>query len=274
MQLQFVPDFVVIEANELVPMMAEPIRNGRALEALLALKRLSEKQGFKLFVMDDSVLGGRGRDGLLPRSREFQEFLRTLNDAGIETLEPLSELIQSHLDIAPWGNLPHRENFHHGSPQAIDRTADQLASLLAPRLAARFDAVGSRTDRTPLTREALGMDAGLRSAVLKRGAEDLRNSPRIPVDVTRVRLSGAELEVLVDVGKLEARNLAIPASAAGLRSVVRTFVLEDVRGRVADELLVTFVRFASYDEYGRGNLGDWESVYEARLTKADLGLLD
>jgi hypothetical protein len=224
-------------------------------------------------VIDHTGLAAQRRDGLLPRSESIQRFFRKLGETGIPVIEPTPLLLPAHLDISPWGNPPHREAQHHGSPQAIDRTADVTAALLAPRLASRFDQVGARQERVRLQRSEISPSKRLFELVTSTNPMAVMMSPRIPDAVAQVQLAETRLEVLIDLDKLEARNANITASAIGLRSTVRTFVLEDMRGRLIDELRVRFVRFSNYDEYGRGSLEDAEVAYEALLNIHSLELL-
>ncbi len=270
MRLSFIPDFVLIDSNEIFVGMIKFIENGKSLTGLAALSRLASEYDFELIVVDNSGLGGSRRDGLLPRSEVYRDFIDDLRNAGIRTLEPTSSLLPSHLHVAPWGNLPYRPGHHHGSPQAIEETAKKLAQQLAPLLARRFREHPPAAERLRMpTDQVLG--GGLVSTIPRARRGAIKRQPRIPAALAQVRLEDNELQILIDVGRLEKRNSKIAANEAGVLSAIRTFVLEDARGRMADALHVRFVRFANYDEYGRGTLQDAETLFEVKAS-AEEGL--
>jgi hypothetical protein len=263
---QFIPDFVLIDSNEIVPLMRSPMISGDALRKIAVLARLAREQDFALVIVDNSGLGAQLRDGLLPRSSALQSFYAELQQGGIALLEPNSQLTRALLEVSPWGNPPHKNFQHHGSPQAIDRTAEQLASMLAPRLAAHFEQQGQRTGRTRLVQRR-GREGGLQALLAARGRKQLARAPILPPHVAQVQLRDDRLEALVDLGRIEKLGIDVPASLDGVRSVARSFVLEDVRGQLVDELHVRFVRFSNYDEYGQGTLEGAEPVFEFTLDR-------
>ena len=266
MRYQLVPDFVLIDANELGAHMKNPIRSGKATHKIGELARMAREHGFALIVVDSSGLGAQLRDGLLPRSPLLQSFFEELRRAGLTVAEPNSQLLPAHLEVTPWGNPPHGHHQHHGSPQAIDRTGEQLAAMLAPRLSAHFDRHGQRAERSPAILPLRGK-GGLRSLLGGRGRRILAQSSPLPTQVAEVELRNDRLEALVDLGRIEKLGLDVPASLRGVRSVARSYVLEDVRGQLVDQLHVRFVRFSNYDEYGRGTLVGAEPVFEFTLNR-------
>jgi hypothetical protein len=101
----------------------------------------------------------------------------------------------------------------------------------------------------------------------------LTRAPILPSRVVQVELRNDRLETLVDLGRIESLGIDVPPSIHGVRSVARTFILEDVRGQLVDELHVRFVRFSNYDEYGRGTLEGAEPVFEFTLNRDTIDAL-
>ncbi len=266
----FVPDFVLIDANQLTKEMSAELASGEALGSLTQISQIASERDVEVIVIDTSTLGARGRDGVLPRAPVFQAFFAELRRAGLGTVDPTPMLVSAHLEVSPWGNIPHRENQHHGSPQAIDATAQHIAALLAPRLAQHFDEFGQRTRRAPKALDSRGR-RDLQHALASRLSEPRETPLLIPNRAAHVMLRERTLDVLVDVGRVDELGLDLPGSSRGVASVIHTYVMNDVRGQIADELRVRFVRFKSYDEYGLGALDGAEVLFEVELDTETIG---
>jgi hypothetical protein len=125
------PDVVLIELHELE---FEAGSLAGAREQLDRLRELADQHDALVVLFDDTALASMGRDGLRASSPAMHELLDLARGYGFWVLEPSDRLLRELIDDSPWGNQPYAKGQIHGAPWAIDRSAELLGSLMAPRL--------------------------------------------------------------------------------------------------------------------------------------------
>ncbi|MFV8749788.1 hypothetical protein ACNOYE_04505 [Nannocystaceae bacterium ST9] len=127
-------DVVLIELHQLEAEFEAP--GGEALvEAQLdRLRALVEPHDALIVLFDDTAMASLGRDGLRASSPTMHAVIEQARAQGLWVLEPSDRLLRELLVDSPWGNQPWALGQIHGAPWAIDRTAELLTSMMAPRL--------------------------------------------------------------------------------------------------------------------------------------------
>lgn len=127
-------DVILIELHELEPELEGEGGLEHARAQLDRLEAQAAAHDALLVLFDDSALASPGRDGLRASSPAMHELLGLARERGIWLLEPSDRLLRDLINDSPWGNQPYGVGQIHGAPWAIDRTAELLASIMAPRL--------------------------------------------------------------------------------------------------------------------------------------------
>jgi hypothetical protein len=127
-------DVILIELHELEPELAQAGGLEYAQAQLDRLRALADESDALVVLFDDTALASPGRDGLRASSPAMHELLELARAQGFWLLEPSDRLLRELINDSPWGNQPWASGQIHGAPWAIDRTAELLASSMAPRL--------------------------------------------------------------------------------------------------------------------------------------------
>jgi hypothetical protein len=127
-------DVILIELHELEAELESGDGLAHARTQLDRLHALADQHDALVVLFDDTALASPGRDGLRASSTAMHELLELGESYGFWRLEPSDRLLRELIDDSPWGNQPWGVGQIHGAPWAIDRTAELLASEMAPRL--------------------------------------------------------------------------------------------------------------------------------------------
>jgi hypothetical protein len=132
-------DVIVVELHELEPPLAGLATGAREAEAYAAqqlerLAALADSDDALVVLFDDTALASDGRDGLQASSPDMLGLLARARARGLFVIEPSHMLLRELLVDSPWGNQPYAVGMTHGAPWAIERTAELLAFVMAPRV--------------------------------------------------------------------------------------------------------------------------------------------
>lgn len=132
-------DVIVVELHELEHVLdglasGEGDAQAHAARQLDRLVELAAVSGSLVVLFDDTALASSGRDGLQASSPDMLALLALARARGLWVIEPTSMLLRELLADSPWGNQPYGRGMIHGAPWAIDRTAELLAFMMAPRV--------------------------------------------------------------------------------------------------------------------------------------------
>jgi len=268
------PDVVFIEVNDFGGGSAY-LKRGKdgseAIPSFAKLERLAARYDTLVVFYDLSSMEANRRDGMRSTDKQVRELLDQAKQLGFVVLDPGDRLLPELLRNSPWGNQPFGENQHHGSPWAIDITAQTLAAMSYPILREFLrDRVPARwRERPPADFEAQAVKHDPLRRALDRVALDPNKLPPINPSFIQTELVNGELRVHVDLagfgGAAEHDGFDVLAVA-----VIDQVLRGDVYAELADSLLLELVEFRNYNEYGDGVVDSAKPRWTRKFDRAAL----
>ncbi len=130
-----IPDVLLVELHNLDGRYLRTAEDASAQRIQLErLAELADRHDTLVVFVDTSSLESEAREGLRATDPALVEFAERAREHGFWVLAPSDILLAELLANSPWGNQPWGRGQRHGSPWAIDRTAEHLIGLLAPRM--------------------------------------------------------------------------------------------------------------------------------------------
>lgn len=250
---EFVPDVILIEVPAATrAQKAEMKHRGRNEAALTSIVGLCRQYDVELILIEDVGMGSRGRDGMRQPPEPVDALMKQAESLGVDVVRVADRLLPDLLELAPWGNPPYNPIQIHGSPQAIFRTGEVLAARLHPLLRERFATRVPSLARGDASDVAEDDRPHLRDVLAAGPLPVLGPKVRLPRNAIQVATRGAESSLLVDLGRIDDSGDPETLNERIVLSALQRFVLRDIRGDVTARLRIEIVRFANYDEYGRG----------------------
>ena len=262
------PDVIFIELTGAKNRFFESGASDERMREILAdIDAVARRSDAMVVFIDNAAIGSvHGRDGLRavpPNERRFEQMAR---DAGFEVIETGDELLRDALELSPWGSPPYRG--HHAAPWAMDVTGALIAERVYPalrdhlrgRLPGFLRPELDEADEIPSIATAFAAVEADWAAVV----------PAITDDNAQSELVGDELQIFVDLGRIEVDESDVAALEWVATGALYTFAVVEPAGARARSVHVRLARFSRYDEYGAGVRGAAQVVLERRYDRDQL----